>query len=104
MKLTFVGVKLVKYRAEAMQLASEMTPSGMMTVFCGHDSNLKSACSFAREHCQQFNLELIDCKIANYLYPDCKVVAGNIQVRFFKSTFHCDSFLLIFRLKSFTIN
>lgn len=82
--LTFAGVfsfedaiQLVKVRAEAMQLASELTPSGMMTVMYGADSRLGFACNVAKEFCQHKELPLIDCRIANYLYPHCKVVAGN---------------------------
>ncbi len=63
-----------------MQLASEITPSGMMTVFFGPDSELGPACNLARKHCQSLNLEIIDCRVANYLYPDCKVIAGNNEV------------------------
>lgn len=66
-----------------MQLASEMTPSGMMTVFLGPDSNLKTACADARAHCQTLGLEVSECQIANYLYPGCKVIAGNKEVQFF---------------------
>lgn len=74
-----LAVKLVKIRAEAMQLASEVTPSGMMTVFYGPDSNLKKACEQARLHCRSLGIEHIDCAVANYLYPDCKVIAGNLE-------------------------
>lgn len=34
------AVRLVKVRGEAMQLASEISPSGMATVFYGADSKL----------------------------------------------------------------
>lgn len=82
--LTFAGVfsfeeaiQLVKVRAEAMQLASEITPSGMMTVMYGPDSRLGFACSVAKEFCHHKDLPLVDCRIASYLYPHCKVIAGN---------------------------
>ncbi|CAL4163243.1 unnamed protein product, partial [Meganyctiphanes norvegica] len=82
--LTFAGafdfedaIRLVKVRAEAMQLATELTPSGMMTVFYGADSRLGFACSVAKEFCQAQGLSDVDCRVANYLYPHCKVIAGN---------------------------
>ena len=64
-----------------MQLASDMTPSGMMTVFFGPDSELRTACSLAKEHCTKLGLPLVDCRVANFLYPDCKVIAGNNEVK-----------------------
>lgn len=82
--LTFAGafsfedaIQLVKVRAEAMQLASELVPSGMMNVMYGPDSRLGFACSVAKEFCQHKELPLVDCRIASYLYPHCKVIAGN---------------------------
>ncbi|KAI9559516.1 hypothetical protein GHT06_013513 [Daphnia sinensis] len=78
--LTFENaVRLVKIRAEAMQLASDMTKSGMMTVFFGPNSKVNTACAEARRHCEVLGLENIECKVANYLYPECKVIAGNIE-------------------------
>ncbi|MPC22586.1 Malonyl-CoA-acyl carrier protein transacylase, mitochondrial [Portunus trituberculatus] len=65
----YVAIQLVKVRAEAMQLASELVPSGMMTVMYGADSRLGFACSVAKEFCQHKELPLVDCRIANYLYP-----------------------------------
>lgn len=73
-------MRLVKVRAEAMQLASEMTPSGMMTVFFGPNSKLNTACAEARKHCEALGLENVECKVANFLYPECKVIAGNKEV------------------------
>lgn len=82
--LTFAGalsfedaIRLVKVRAESMQLASEITPSGMMTVIYGPDSRLGFACSVAKELCKRQDLPEVDCRIANYLFPHCKVIAGN---------------------------
>ena len=74
------AIQLVKVRAEAMQLASELVSSGMMTVMYGADSRLGFACSVAKEFCQQKQLPFLDCRIASYLYPHCKVIAGNDEV------------------------
>lgn len=78
--LTFENaVKLVKVRAESMQLASEMSPGGMVTVMYGPDSQLGYACLKAKEWCKEKGIENPECRVANYLYPHCKVVAGHIQ-------------------------
>lgn len=75
------ALRLVRVRAEAMQLASEVTPSAMATVIYGPDSQLGYACKEAKEYCLQHGIEKPECGIANYLYPHCKVVAGNEMVR-----------------------
>ncbi|MCL4128154.1 UNVERIFIED_CONTAM: hypothetical protein GTU68_012643 [Idotea baltica] len=82
--LTFAGaisfenaVRLVKVRGEAMQIASELTRSGMITVLFSPDSKLKFACSVAKEYCVKSGVQEVDCRVASYLYPHCKVVAGN---------------------------
>jgi len=72
------GVSLVKLRGEAMQRASEEQASGMMTVFLNHESRLKFACHAATRYCsEKLGIENAVCNVANFLYPECKVVAGN---------------------------
>jgi [acyl-carrier-protein] S-malonyltransferase len=73
------GIRLIQVRAEAMQIASEKTPSGMATVFYGPDSQLGKACERAIEWCLERGVEDPECKIANYIFPHCKVVAGNVE-------------------------
>lgn len=73
------GVKLIQVRAEAMQMASDETPSGMATVLYGADSNLGLACVKAKDWCIERGVENPECNIANYLFPNCKVVAGNAE-------------------------
>ena len=75
------AVEVVRVRAEAMQEASEEISSGMMTAFLGSGSKLKMAMAAAREYCQQ-RCDIHDpvCSVANYLYPECKVIAGHIEV------------------------
>lgn len=74
------AVRLVKVRSEAMQKASEEVPSGMMTVFFRSDAKVPYACHAARLYCSK-ELQLPEpvCEVSNYLYPGCKVIAGNIQ-------------------------
>lgn len=73
------GLRLVQVRAEAMQLAAEQVPSAMATVLFGPDTDLKAACAKAVDWCISNGIENPECQVANYLYPHCKVIAGNIQ-------------------------
>lgn len=76
--LTFEdAVRLLKVRGEAMQKASDLVRSGMMTVFLRPGTKIKSACVAAREWCSQQNISSPECRVATYLFPDCKVIAGN---------------------------
>lgn len=84
--LTFAGalrfdraLKLVKIRAEAMQLAADAEDSGMMTVLYGPDSELTKAMSSAKEWCKEQGIENPECCVATYLFPHCKVVAGHSE-------------------------
>ncbi|XP_050295768.1 probable malonyl-CoA-acyl carrier protein transacylase, mitochondrial [Anthonomus grandis grandis] len=71
------GLKLVQIRAEAMQLASEKYKGGMLTIFYGPDSKVGYACKQAKEWAVDKGDPIPECKISNYLYPHCKVVAGS---------------------------
>ncbi|BFZ13227.1 hypothetical protein BsWGS_16266 [Bradybaena similaris] len=72
------AVKLLKVRADAMQKASEQVGSGMVSVFLVHDSDLPGAIKMAKEYCiQRRNIDNPVCTVANYLFPDCKVLAGH---------------------------
>ncbi|KAF0311629.1 putative malonyl-CoA-acyl carrier protein transacylase, mitochondrial [Amphibalanus amphitrite] len=84
--LTFSGalsfsaaVRLAHVRGRAMQLASELAPSGMMTVLCRPDARLGFACSLARRWCEERGLEAPQCAVASFLFPQCKVVAGHVE-------------------------
>ena len=73
------GLRLVKIRAEAMQYASELVPSAMLTVFFNADARIKFGCRAAIEWCIRKGIEpeLAVCSVANYLFPHCKVMAGH---------------------------
>ena len=78
--LTFpAAVRLAQVRGQAMQLASEMTPSGMMTVICRPDAKLGFACLLARQWCEERGVESPECRVASFLFPQCKVVAGSVE-------------------------
>ncbi|XP_034433963.1 malonyl-CoA-acyl carrier protein transacylase, mitochondrial [Hippoglossus hippoglossus] len=69
----------VKVRAEAMQKASELTPSGMLSVIGRRQAQYKYACLQAKEHCKSLGVEEPVCSVANYLFPDGRVIAGHQQ-------------------------
>jgi [acyl-carrier-protein] S-malonyltransferase len=73
------GLRLVQVRAEAMQMASERAKGGMATVLYAPDSDIKKACSDAMTWCIERGIEEPDCRVANYLFPHCKVIAGNVE-------------------------
>ena len=74
-------MRILKTRAEAMQEASEATSSGMMVVFLHPSAKLNFACHTARQYCiKRLGMEKAVCAVANYLYPECKVIAGNTEV------------------------
>lgn len=74
------AIKLVRARAEAMQLASEMAPGGMATVIYSADSKLQQAIVKAKEWCLERGINEPECRIATYLHPNMKVIAGHIEV------------------------
>ncbi|CAG5124881.1 unnamed protein product [Candidula unifasciata] len=81
------AVKLLKVRAEAMQKASEQVGSGMMSVFLAHDSDLTGAIKMAKEYCiQRRNIDIPVCTVANYLFPECKILAGHEEALEFIAT------------------
>lgn len=70
----------VKVRAEAMQKASELVPSGMLSVIGRPQAQYKYACMQAKEYCKSLGMEEPVCSVANYLFPDGRVIAGHQEV------------------------
>lgn len=75
-----VALYAVKIRAEAMQKASELVPSGMLSVIGRPQAQYKYACVQAKEYCQSLGMEEPVCSVANYLFPDGRVIAGHREV------------------------
>ncbi|XP_006108068.1 malonyl-CoA-acyl carrier protein transacylase, mitochondrial isoform X1 [Myotis lucifugus] len=73
------GLYAVKVRAEAMQEASEAVPSGMLSVLGRPQTKFTFACLEAREHCKTLGIEDPVCEVANYLFPDCRVISGHLE-------------------------
>lgn len=64
-----------------MQKASEVTPSGMLSVMGRPQAKYKYACLQAREHCLSLGIKDPVCSVASYLYPDGRVIAGHQKVK-----------------------
>lgn len=62
-----------------MQEASDKHKGGMATVILQPDSELKLALQKAKEWCVESGIEDPDCVVANYLFPECKVISGNVE-------------------------
>ncbi|XP_038612026.1 malonyl-CoA-acyl carrier protein transacylase, mitochondrial [Tachyglossus aculeatus] len=73
------GLHAVKVRAEAMQAASQAAPSGMLSVLGRHQTKYHLACAEAREHCLALGIQDPVCQVANFLFPDCRVIAGHLE-------------------------
>ncbi|VDP95828.1 unnamed protein product [Trichobilharzia regenti] len=77
-----LGLHIIRVRAEAMQKACDQKSGAMLTVFVNPGSPFKLAIAAAINHCEiHHKIQNPCCKVANYLYPDCKVLAGNSEVR-----------------------
>lgn len=63
-----------------MQEASEAVPSGMLSVLGQRQSNFTFACMEAQEHCKSLGIENPVCQVSNYLFPDCRVISGHLEV------------------------
>lgn len=63
-----------------MQEASEAIPSGMLSVLGQRQSNFSFACMEAQEHCKSLGIENPVCQVSNYLFPDCRVISGHLEV------------------------
>ncbi|KAM9311484.1 malonyl-CoA-acyl carrier protein transacylase, mitochondrial [Gastrophryne carolinensis] len=76
----------VKVRAEAMQKASEAVLSGMLSVIGSAKTAYGSACADAREHCLSLGIKEPVCEVANYLFPNGRVIAGHMEAIQFLQT------------------
>ncbi|EDV95885.1 probable malonyl-CoA-acyl carrier protein transacylase, mitochondrial [Drosophila grimshawi] len=73
------ALQLVQVRANAMQAACDQAAGAMAMTLYGPDTNLGEACAKAQQWCLDRGVESPYCGIANYMYPHCKVVAGNVE-------------------------
>ncbi|XP_071488902.1 malonyl-CoA-acyl carrier protein transacylase, mitochondrial-like [Diadema antillarum] len=74
------AIYLIKVRAEAMQHASEAVSSGMISVVGGRRARYKFVCKEAENYCRNHHgVKGPVCRVANYLYPDARVLAGHSE-------------------------
>ncbi|XP_013176771.1 PREDICTED: uncharacterized protein LOC106124542 isoform X1 [Papilio xuthus] len=71
------ALRLAELRAAAMQAAAAARAGGMLTVWLAADARLGEALARARDHAAERGVHRPVCAVANYLYPGCKVVAGD---------------------------
>ncbi|XP_017460988.1 PREDICTED: probable malonyl-CoA-acyl carrier protein transacylase, mitochondrial [Rhagoletis zephyria] len=71
------ALRLVQVRANAMQAACDAVPSGMILILYGPDTQVGTVCAKAQQWCLERGVEAPYCGVANYMYPHCKVIAGN---------------------------
>ncbi|XP_077338949.1 malonyl-CoA-acyl carrier protein transacylase, mitochondrial-like [Lithobates pipiens] len=69
----------VKVRAEAMQKASEAIKSGMLSVIGNSKTKYSTACAEAQDHCLTLGITDPVCEVANYLFPNGRVIAGHME-------------------------
>lgn len=78
----FAGLKLVRARAVAIELASDMEKGGMAVVHYNAGSRLKEAIVKAKEWCSDRGINDPECVVATYLNTNTKIIAGHAEVRY----------------------
>ena len=73
------GLKLVQVRANAMQMACDKASGAMAMVLYAPDTEIGAACAKARQWCVDKGIENPYCGVGNYMYPHCKIIAGNVE-------------------------
>ena len=74
------GLRLTQIRGKAMQTASDLQASGMMTIFYGKTADIALACQAAKKWVKETNnIHNPVCQIANHLYNGGKVLAGHVE-------------------------
>ncbi|VEL21641.1 unnamed protein product [Protopolystoma xenopodis] len=127
--LTFEeGLSLIQTRSQAMQSASTRVSGGMASIFLSHSSQLSSAITAAKSHylslsrkqtnqsvesssrygdLDDFGTDSFEpqcvCQTACYLYADCKVIAGHIEVALDFIEAHLEQFRLV-RMKHLPVS
>ncbi|XP_022119265.2 probable malonyl-CoA-acyl carrier protein transacylase, mitochondrial [Pieris rapae] len=73
------ALRLTELRAEAMAAAARERAGGMLTLWLAPDARLPALLRSARDQAVSPALPDPVCQVANYLYPGCKVIAGDEQ-------------------------
>ena len=73
------ALRVVQHRAQAMQSASDILPSGMVTVKGLDEDAIHDLCETAKNAVQSQENPPV-AMVANYLYPKGYVIAGTMDV------------------------
>ncbi|XP_034832661.1 probable malonyl-CoA-acyl carrier protein transacylase, mitochondrial [Maniola hyperantus] len=71
------ALRLAQLREAAMRAAAAERAGGMLTVWLAPDARLGALLAAARERARGPELPEPVCEVANYLFPGCKVLAGD---------------------------
>lgn len=63
-----------------MDVASQMQPSGLLTVMYKPETRIHEILQRAVDHALKLGVEDPVCEVANYLFPHCKVIGGHNKV------------------------
>lgn len=88
------ALRLVEVRAAAMEAAARERAGGMLTVWLAPDARLPRLLAAARDGAAPALPDPV-LQVANYLFPGCKVLAGDEEVSHF-AVFVCFSATNIF--------
>ncbi|CAH0405654.1 unnamed protein product [Chilo suppressalis] len=70
------ALRLVELRAAAMRACAQERRGGMLTLWLAPDADLPRLLRAARDHAGTGTPDPV-CQVANYMYPGCKVIAGD---------------------------
>ncbi|XP_060808128.1 probable malonyl-CoA-acyl carrier protein transacylase, mitochondrial [Amyelois transitella] len=71
------ALRLLELRTAASRAAAAERAGGMLTLWLAADARLAPALAAARDHARRRGQPEPVAQVANYLYPNCKVVAGD---------------------------
>jgi [acyl-carrier-protein] S-malonyltransferase len=74
------GVRLIKQRAECMQVAANETTGSMITVVGLTDDEVQSLCADAIAACSDDSDTTKTIEVANYLFPQGRVLSGHKEL------------------------
>lgn len=74
------ALRVVRVREEATRAAAAHRAGAMLCVWLSPDARLNDALVAARDAARTAALPDPVCQVATYLYPNCKVIAGDEQV------------------------
>ncbi|XP_046750961.1 probable malonyl-CoA-acyl carrier protein transacylase, mitochondrial [Diprion similis] len=71
------GIRLVGVRAAAMQDAANLVPQGMLSVHNTPEARMSDICEKAKNWAMDAGDPMPECRVAIFLHPDMKILAGS---------------------------